>query len=292
MLESLHLPADDIDTITIEPTITNAAADVTRLRLVHEELVESAMLTCVTANLFANVTEATQRECLHDLRSYLPPEPTAFSSCLTEEITGDHSGTIMQNLLGYYEAVAVLRSLTVWYCKALQHGAPERPTSLASLASGWRSAAADALATLRSLADLRRYPVSSSTAARAADVVRLLEMTRNGLTPCLGPHGTVVVSVAPEKRDASRAQATRQVYVELGSGIQRALVLDVSRHGVGLWGLTDTKLDDAVRIICRPGVAIDGRVVWTEHRRCGIRLDTPLPTETSVIRHLTTAQVA
>lgn len=261
----------------VDPTTALAHHVLARL---HQELISNALLISTTASIATGLAEGAAGLSRSMLIQYLPPVSTAIP-ILVERLQGLWAlSTLMRRLSGLHCDLEALRAAsTRAQCVA------RRTSDLASLAVGWQRLAGDVRAVLEDLACM--LPAASVTGRnRMAWVLSLLEAVEQGETPCIDAYGRVLLPTGVEKRQLFRHTTSQHVHLAIGDSLQRALVIDASVGGVGVWGLRDCEVGDSVRILVGPGRGVSGAIVWREGRRAGIRLDASSPALPELLHNL------
>jgi PilZ domain len=75
-----------------------------------------------------------------------------------------------------------------------------------------------------------------------------------------------------EKRLSPRRQVDAPVLVLQGSRVQSGQLVDISERGFGLCKVTGLVVDGLVSVATYDGHVLEGRIVWTEGGRAGVRL--------------------
>lgn len=247
-----------------------------------EELLNSALLAATAASI------ATWRADHHSislgriLHTYIPPHPVLYSQLLIQILTSPQLSESAPELRDYYDRLAFLRALEESKANGSLHELPldERPDSLAW---AWQKLATVGKAAIEAVSRHASAAALARQEGKIKAICEVLDAAAAGRSPCIDVNGHVAVPFWTERRVSRQTRFDLHVYLLVNGGIQRVAVLDASAQGLGVSGLKNVAVGDAVDLVLQSDHShlIAGRVIWESGDRAGIALDEPIPQETS-----------
>lgn len=255
-----HLP--DLGAIAQRPR----DAVIRSLECVYAELLHCASLSCATASTVAAARRGEGCN-LVALRALLPPAPSAFPAvmgCILEDAELHDLAEILRE---HYELQGLARGLTELYGSG--HSGHGSAVSVENVAAAWQEVAALAV---EALVELDCALPHSASASGAKHLSLVLERVRSGRRVDHADCGLPHLSATGERRWLTRANVMTYVFVERGTSLNKLLVTNVSRRGLGLEGLSNASPGEQMRVLWKPGAALVARVSWADAHRFGLEI--------------------
>jgi hypothetical protein len=236
------------------------------LECIYAELLHCASLSCATASTVA-ASRRGEDGSLVALRALLPPAPSTFPAVMGCILEDAELQDLVEILRRHYELQDLARGLTELHGSA--HSGHGSAGSVENVAAAWREVAALAV---EALIELDCALPHSASAPGAKQLRPMLELVSSGRrvdhADCVLPH----LSATGERRWLTRASVMTYVLVERGTSLNKFLVTNVSRRGLGLEGLSDATPGEEMRVNWKPGAALVARVSWADAHRFGLEI--------------------
>jgi hypothetical protein len=243
-----------------------------------EDVLNASLLTAATASIANSISMSPSSPLpLTALVSCLPPLPIsspAYATRFESRWRDDEASTALAEFI---EALRAARELSQLVSLSSARGRHSLPTGVTLLASDWRSVARLADMLVRKLLGIFNAELSELLCARAELTLRLLAAVCQGESPCIGETGQLSLPEPFERRSATRSTSQRDAYFSLHGGTQRAFVLNASRQGLGVRGLSNGQTGDPITLLAGSGLMATGRITWLRGDQAGIRFDQALP---------------
>lgn len=237
------------------------------LDYVYAELLLCASLSCATAG---TVQACRRGEDLGPgvLHAFLPPAPSAFPAVVGCIMSDVELRELARTLEEHYTLQGAARCLTE-ICQSFDGDRCSAEECIEHVAIAWQEVARSAL---RSLEELDCALPHSLHAPRAKQLRDALVRVRSGDQVDQSECGLSSLPETGEKRGQARTVVSTYVLIERGTSLQKILVTDVSRRGLGLTGLSDANPGEVMRILWKPGAALVARVSWVHDDRFGLEI--------------------
>jgi len=243
-----------------------------------EDVLNASLLTAATASIAITIASCDVTALpLTALVCCLPQIPLARPEMVGRLRTSSKGHSIILELEDFTAAVTSARELSQLVSLSVRHGRGNLPTGVTLLAADWRRVALRALTLVDRLETMFAATLPEPFPTRAALAVDLLAAVCRGEAPCVGESGRLTLPAPFERRTAPRTQSGRYAHFLMQDGVQRALVLDVSRQGVGVLGLSNIARGGRLTLLARPGLEVAGEIVWIDAGQAGVKFDQPLP---------------
>lgn len=243
-----------------------------------EDVLNASLLTAATASIAISIASSeTTALPLTALVCCLPQNPLARPEVVDRLRVRSDGECVISELQEFTLAVTSARNLSQLVSLSGRRGRDSLPTGVTLLAADWRRVAVRALTLVDKLETMFAAKLPEPFPTRAALAVDLLAAVCRGEAPCVGPSGKLSLPAPFERRTALRSQSGRYAHFLMRDGVQRAVVLDVSRQGVGVLGLSNIDRGDRLTLLAGPGLEATGEIVWLDEGQVGVKFDQPLP---------------
>lgn len=242
-----------------------------------EDVLNASLLTAATASIAISIASCEVTALpLTALVCCLPQNPLARPEVVDRLRASSDGESVILCLQDFTAAVTSARELSQLVSLSGRRGRDSLPTGVSFLAADWRRVAVRALTLVDRLETMLATKLPEPFPTRAALAVDLLAAVCRGEAPCVDESGRLTLPAPFERRSAPRAQSGQYAHFLMRDGVQRALVLDVSRQGVGVLGLCNIGRGDRLTLLAGPGLEATGEIVWLDERQAGVKFDQPL----------------
>jgi hypothetical protein len=249
------------------------------------DFLNSAALVAATASIANGIAAGRPGCAAHLLANTLPPIPALFAQSYLELCLSTGSQPFASDLANFYSRLRVYRDLVASAVAVSERSGGLLQLDMAALARDWRGLAQEA-AVLIERSETFLDQVDATLAARGPTVSRLLADAQAGASPCLSEHGEIELPAWTDRRVRKRTPKNLQAIFLIGGSFQSAVVVDASERGLGVVGLREVVVGEAIVLLVKPGVSVSGLIAWVNGTRAGISLHEPLPAGSRFLAHL------
>ena len=251
-----------------------------------EDVLNASLLTATAASIATSISTNQPSSLPHTaLVLCLPPIPISYPAVVAQLEHRPRDQRLLTALRDFIEALLGAREFAQLVSLSSFHDRDSLPTGATLLAADWRRTALLGLTLVDRLQSAFAGRLLEPLLSRTKLAVDLLAAVCRGESPCVSKSGRVILPEPFERRSAPRSKTARHASFALRDGIHSALVLNVSRQGIGICGLSGLECGDAITLLAGPGQHATGKIAWLEQDRAGVRFDRPLPD--AIVRLLT-----
>lgn len=246
------------------------------------ELLNSALLSGVTASVANSVATGAHPNLVGVLVSYLPPLPTIYPSLAADLLRQPQTGLLALHMQEYYAHLGLMRDLTHDVADANGRFSSVVTDCIDQIARNWQKLAGSAAAAIDQWKALPGLIFTISQQERAGLVQSILADVALGMAPCVDDQGAVTVPAWAERRQIRRLHRNLHLHVMAGDRIERVLITNASDNGIGIIGLRGVQVGDGIEILIGPGRTLPATIVWVRGDQVGIAYDSPPPMDWSL----------
>ena len=261
------------------PTRGDSGRAVDELLLsLFEDVLNASLLTAASASIAITIASSEVPVLpLTALVCCLPQSPLVYPDVINRLQARSDGDAVALELQDFISTMASARELSQLVSLSGRHGRNSLPTGVTLLAADWRRVAVRALTLVDRLETMLTTKLPEPFPARAALAIDLLAAVCRGEAPCVDESGRLTLPTPFERRSTLRSRSRQFAHFLTRDGLQRALVVDVSRQGIGVLGLCNIEGGDRLTLLAGPGLEATGEIVWIDGQQAGVKFDQPLP---------------